>query len=338
MIGKTLGHYQLLDRLGEGGMGVVYRARDTRLGRDVAVKVLPDSFASDPERVARFRQEARLLASLDHPNIAAIHGLEEADGVRFLVMELVPGETLAGRIRRGPLPITEALSLCSQIADALASAHDKGVIHRDLKPANVAVTPEGKIKVLDFGLAKALGVEPGPAAADASQSPTLTFRETGRGVILGTAGYMSPEQARGKPLDRRTDVWSFGCVLYEALTGKQAFQGDTLSDTIARILEREPDWVALPSEAGARIRALLERCLRKDPQERLRDLWDARLEMNDALRRPQGVADAEGGTADAEAGTAGSWTAAGWRLGLGRASALAATCALAGFIAGALAV
>ncbi|HVE66448.1 MAG TPA: serine/threonine-protein kinase, partial [Thermoanaerobaculia bacterium] len=236
MIGSTLGHYRIEGQLGAGGMGVVYLARDAVLRREVALKVLPDAFASDPERLARFEREAQLLASLTHPNIAAIHGMEQADAVRYLVLELVPGETLAERLTGGPLPVDEALEVCRQIAEALEAAHEKGIIHRDLKPANVKITPAGKVKVLDFGLAKAFG--PGPSDADLSQSPTITTGGTQQGVILGTAAYMSPEQARGKALDKRTDIWSFGCVLYEALTGRPAFVGETISDTMAGILTR----------------------------------------------------------------------------------------------------
>ncbi len=216
--GGMLSHYRLVEKIGEGGMGVVWSADDTVLGRQVAIKVLPDDFAQDAERLARFKQEARLLAALNHPNIAGIHGLEESDGVRYLVLELVPGLTLAERIGRGALPVDEALTVCRQIAEALEAAHEKGIIHRDLKPGNVKVTPDGKVKVLDFGLAKAFEVE--GVAGDLSHSPTLTSPPTRAGVILGTASYMSPEQARGKPLDKRTDIWSFGCVLYEVLTGR----------------------------------------------------------------------------------------------------------------------
>ncbi|MDQ5871140.1 MAG: protein kinase [Acidobacteriota bacterium] len=291
MIGSTLGHYRIEGQLGAGGMGVVYLARDSVLRREVALKVLPDAFASDPERLARFEREAQLLASLTHPNIAAIHGMEQADAVRYLVLELVPGETLAERLTGGPLPVDEALEVCRQIAEALDAAHEKGIIHRDLKPANVKITPAGKVKVLDFGLAKAFG--PGPSDADLSHSPTITTGETQQGVILGTAAYMSPDQARGKALDKRTDIWSFGCVLYEALTGNPAFVGATFSDTMAGILTREPDWDRLPDSMPANVRALLRRCLRKDRERRLRDIGDARLELEDALTGAPGIAGAE---------------------------------------------
>jgi serine/threonine-protein kinase len=284
MIGQTLGHYRVVEKLGEGGMGVVYRATDTRLGRDVALKVLPDVFASDADRMARFEREARLLASLNHPNIAAIYGQEESAGVRAIVMELVDGPSLADRLRSGPIPLEESLAIAKQIAEALEAAHEKGIIHRDLKPANVKVTPDGKVKVLDFGLAKAL-VE-SSAVADLSASPTISEIVSRTGVILGTAAYMSPEQARGKPLDKRTDIWSFGCLLYEVLTGKIGFRGDTVSDTIAQILEREPDWQALPENTPPAVRRLLRRCLQKDPQRRLRDIADARLEIEETLAAP----------------------------------------------------
>jgi serine/threonine-protein kinase len=282
-----LSHYRLVEKIGEGGMGVVWKADDTVLGRQVAIKVLPDDFAHDAERLARFRQEARLLASLNHPNIAAIYGLEEdkSGGVRYLVLELVPGQTLAERLWRGPLPIDDALAVCRQIAEALEAAHEKGIIHRDLKPGNVKVTPDGKVKVLDFGLAKAFEAD-AASGGDLSQSPTLTSPPTRAGVLLGTAAYMSPEQARGKPLDKRTDIWSFGCVLYELLAGKQAFSGETASDTIAKILEREPDWKALPAQAPGSVRRLLSRCLQKDSARRVRDVWDARIEIEQALSGP----------------------------------------------------
>ena len=234
--GTTLGPYSVTAKIGEGGMGEVYRARDTKLDRDVALKVLPEAFTQDPDRLARFEREAKVLASLNHPNIAAIYGLEEDEGTRALVLELVEGPTLADRIAKGPIPVDEALPIAKQIAEALEAAHEAGVIHRDLKPANIKVKDDGMVKVLDFGLAKALaGDKPG---ADLSQSPTVTATVGGtrEGVILGTAAYMSPEQARGKLLDRRTDIWSFGCVLYEILTGRSPFLGETLSDTIAKVL------------------------------------------------------------------------------------------------------
>ena len=280
--GRTLGPYEILSPLGAGGMGVVWRARDTRLDRTVAIKALPEGFARDPERLARFEREAKLLASLSHPNIAAIYGLEEAEGQRHLILEYVEGDTLSDRLRRGPMRIEDALDACRQIAAALESAHESGVIHRDLKPGNVKITPAGEIKVLDFGLAKG-GTADTSAPSVLTQSPTLALGMTGAGVILGTAAYMSPEQARGRAVDRRTDIWSFGCVLYECLTGRMSFEGETVSDMIARILEREPDWSALPANTPARVRTLLERCLVKDAKQRLRDIGEARLELERAL-------------------------------------------------------
>jgi Tol biopolymer transport system component len=275
--GREMGGYRIVALLGSGGMGDVYRARDTRLKRDVALKMLPTAFINDPERLARFEREARLLASLNHPNIGAIYGLEETDGKRGLVLELVEGETLADRIAgsggRG-LPVHEAMTVARQIADALDTAHEKGIVHRDLKPANVKITPGGIVKVLDFGLAKAMIDDSSP---DLSQSPTADFAGTRAGIILGTPAYMSPEQARGKAIDKRTDIWAFGCLLYEMLTGRPAFGGETLSDTIAAILEREPDWTRLPTATPATVRALLLRCLEKDPRRRLRDIGDTRV-------------------------------------------------------------
>ena len=259
-------------------MGEVYRARDTKLNRDVAIKVLPDLFVSDAERLARFIREAQTLASLNHPNVAIIHGLEQAGEVHALVMELVAGEDLSQRIARGPIPIDEALPIAKQIADALETAHETGIIHRDLKPGNVKIRPDGTVKVLDFGLAKAM--EPVGGALNVSQSPTITSPTmTQAGIILGTAAYMSPEQARGKPVDKRTDIWAFGCVLYEMLTGVRAFAGDEVSDTLAFIITREPAWSALPASTPGSIRRLLRRCLTKDRRQRLSDIADARLEI-----------------------------------------------------------
>jgi serine/threonine-protein kinase len=279
--GSKLAGYEILAAIGAGGMGEVYKARDTKLSREVAIKVLPEAFSKDKERLARFEREARLLASLNHPNIAAIYDLEESDGMHFLVLELVLGDTLAERIQRGAISVEEALPLFNQIAEGLEAAHETGIIHRDLKPANVKVTPEGKIKILDFGLAKAFGEE--QAVSDLSQSPTMARDETRAGVILGTAAYMSPEQARGKEVDKRTDIWSLGCVLYEALTGQKAFQGETVTDVLASVVKTEPDWSGLPKNLPWKIRELLERCLRKDPGMRLRDIGDARLEIDDTL-------------------------------------------------------
>ena len=265
--GDKLGHYEILAPLGAGGMGEVYRARDTRLKRDVAIKILADAFARDPERMARFQREAEVLATLNHPNIAQIYGVEE----RALVMELVEGETLAG-----PLPLETAVDYSRQLADALEYAHEKAIVHRDLKPANVKITPEGKVKVLDFGLAKA--IESDAPATNATISPTMTMRATQMGVLLGTAAYMSPEQARGKPVDKRADIWAFGVVLYEMLTGKQLFDGETITDVLAAVVNKEPNWELVPERA----RPLLKSCLEKDRQRRLRDIGDWRLAFGDA--------------------------------------------------------
>src|SRR3984893_1572021 len=283
LLDRQFGPYHILSPLGAGGMGEVYRAHDDKLGRDVAIKTLPYEFARDPEQLARFRREARPVASLNHPNIAAIYGLEESGDIDCLVMELVPGETLRERIARdGPLPVEEALRICCQIADALEAAHEKGIIHRDLKPANVKVTPQGKVKVLDFGLAKAIWGTDGDQ--NLSQQTTVTGIETLAGHIIGTTGYMSPEQARGAGVDKRTDVWAFGCVLYELLASKRAFQGETQSESIAAVLEREPDWHALPAKTPAKIRELLRQCLRKDANRRLNNIADARKTIEQAQR------------------------------------------------------
>jgi len=284
MIGRTIAHYQVTDRLGAGGMGEVYRARDTRLGRSVALKVLPDAFAGDPERLQRFEREAKLLASLNHPNLATIHGIEHDEDRRVLVLELIEGEDLARRIARGALPVDEALAIARQIADAVEAAHEQGVVHRDLKPANIVVTPDGVVKVLDFGLAKA--IEGDPSTSKLSQSPTtlLASSPTAAGVILGTAAYMSPEQARGKRVDRRADIFAFGCVLYEMLTGRMAFFGETVSDTLAAVLRAEPDWSLLPAGTPRSIVRLLHRCLEKDPRQRLRDIGEARIAIDAAER------------------------------------------------------
>jgi eukaryotic-like serine/threonine-protein kinase len=278
--GATLGPYEILSLIGAGGMGEVYRARDTKLGRDVAIKILPRHFTSDPDRLARFEREARVLASLNHPHIGAIYGLEDADGVRALVLELVDGETLADRIARGPIPLTDTLTIARQIADALDAAHEKGIVHRDLKPANIKITPDGVVKVLDFGLAKTASGD--AATPDLTQSPTVTFGGTREGVILGTAAYMSPEQARGQTVDKRTDIWAFACVVSEMLTRRTVFAGETASDTIAAILEREPDWSRLPASTPVSIHRLLQRCLQKDARRRLRDIGDARMELDEA--------------------------------------------------------
>ena len=275
-VGSRLGHYDVTALIGEGGMGQVYQATDTKLKRQVALKILPEAFSADPERLARFQREAEVLASLNHPNIAQIHGLEEADGVRALVLELVEGPTLADRIKQGPIPLDEALPIAKQIAEALEAAHEQGVIHRDLKPANVKVKDDGTVKVLDFGLAKAL--DPNPTG-DPSQSPTLTAAATQMGVIMGTAAYMSPEQARGKPVDKRADIWAFGCVLYEMLTGQRAFHGEDVSLTLASVMKSDLNVKTLPHDVPATVRTVLRQCLVKDPKERLRDIGDVRLAM-----------------------------------------------------------
>ena len=290
-IGARLGSYEIIGALGAGGMGEVYRARDTKLDRAVAIKVLPESFAHDPERLARFEREAKTLAALNHPNIAIIHGFEEADGIKALVMELVEGPTLADRIARGPISIDEALPIAKQIAEALEAAHEQGIIHRDLKPANIKVRADGTVKVLDFGLAKAM--EPtGAQSASASMSPTLSLHATMAGVILGTAAYMAPEQAKGKHVDRRVDVWAFGAVLYEMLAGKRAFTGDDVSDTLVSVLRDEPDWAALPADVPASARQVLRVCLQKDPKKRVRDMSAIRLALDGAFDPPAQAAGA----------------------------------------------
>ena len=281
-VGDRPGRYDVTALLGEGGMGQVWQATDTQLNRQVALKILPDAFADDPDRLARFTREAQILASLNHPNIAAIHGIEEADGTRALVLELVEGPTLADRIAKGPIPIDEALPIAKQIAEALEleAAHEAGVIHRDLKPANIKVRDDGTVKVLDFGLAKAFAPETG---GDPSQSPTLTAAATQQGVILGTAAYMSPEQASGATVDKRADIWSFGVVLFEMLTGTRAFDGETVSHVLAAVLKTEPEWLALPPETPGAIKKLLRRCLAKERRKRVPDIGMARFEIDDAV-------------------------------------------------------
>jgi serine/threonine protein kinase len=284
-VGTRLHVYEIMAAIGAGGMGQVYRARDTRLGRDVAIKVLPSNVAIDADRLVRFEREAQVLASLNHPNIATIYGVEDATGTPALVMELVDGPTLADTILRGAIPIRDALPIARQIADALEAAHEQGIIHRDLKPANIKVRPDGAVKVLDFGLAKAFD----PAASQsgsALNSPTITMHATRSGVILGTAAYMAPEQARGKAVDRRADIWAFGVVLYEMICGTRLFGAEEISDTLARVLTKEPDWATLPANTPEPIQRLLRRCLDKDPKRRLASASDARLEIDDALREP----------------------------------------------------
>lgn len=282
--GTRLGPYEIQAPVGAGGMGEVYRARDTKLRRDVAIKILPEIFTSNPERLARFEREARMLAALNHSHIGAIYGVEDAGGFHALVLELVEGETLWERLRRGPLILREALAIARQIADALEAAHEKGIVHRDLKPSNVKITPDGTLKVLDFGLAKTTASDAG--RLDSEELPTMTEDPTSAGAILGTTAYMSPEQARGKTIDKRTDIWAFGCVLFEMLSARKAFSGETASDTVAAILEREPPWGRLPAATPTAVRRLLRRCLEKDPNRRLRDMGDARIELEDALGAP----------------------------------------------------
>ncbi len=292
MIGQTLGPYRVTAAIGAGGMGEVYRATDTKLGRDVAIKVLPAELALDKERLARFEREAKLLASLNHTNIAHVYGFESAtlpDGSsgHFLAMELVPGEDLAERLKRGPIPVDEALAIARQIAEALGEAHEKGIVHRDLKPANVKVTPDGKVKVLDFGLAKALsGDAASGSSPDLSQSPTLAHTGTQAGLILGTAAYMSPEQARGRAVDKRADIWAFGVVLYEMLTARRPFGGETVSEILAAVIKDEPEWKALPAGLPAAVAGVLRRCLVKEPARRLHDIADARLLLEEAGPEP----------------------------------------------------
>jgi serine/threonine protein kinase len=279
LVGRHIGSYRIVSLLGAGGMGEVYRASDETLGREVAIKILPHSFSRDPDRLARFKREARVLAALNHPNIGVIYGYEEEDDIRALILELVEGPTLADHIDWGRLATTDALTIGIQIADALEAAHEKGVVHRDLKPGNIKLASDGRVKVLDFGLAKTFDVS---SAVDSSGA-TQTAEVTQAGTILGTTTYMSPEQTRGGSVDKRTDIWAFGCVLYEMLTGRTPFGGQSLSETFAAILERDPDWDALPADTPPRVRHLLVRCLEKHPRQRLRDIGDARLELSDVL-------------------------------------------------------
>ena len=284
-VGDRLGPYEITGELGAGGMGIVLRARDTKVDRDVALKVLPEAFTQDPDRLARFEREAKVLASLNHPNIGSIYVLEEAEGGKFraLVLELVEGPTLADRIKRGPIPLDEALPIAKQIAEALEAAHEQGVIHRGLKPANIKVREDGTVKVLDFGLAKAF--QPDASDPNMSQSPTisLTAAATQRGMVLGTAAYMAPEQAKGKPIDKRADIWAFGAVLFEMLTGQKPFVGDDVSKTLARVIDREPDWSALPKNVPPVLGTFLRGCLEKNPKQRVHDVADVRLAMEGAF-------------------------------------------------------
>src|SRR5262245_11114218 len=283
LVGRRLSEYEITARIGAGGMGDVYRARDVKLGRDVAIKVLPAPLAHDAGRIARFKREAQILATLNHQHIAAIYALEESEDVVALVLELVEGATLADRLHQGPLPVNDALTIARQTAEALETAHAKGIIHRDLKPANIKAPAGGTVKVLDFGLAKAIGEEPGQ---DLSQLATI--HATQEGMILGTATYMSPEQARGLPVDKRTDIWAFGCVLYEMLTGRKAFHGETVTDCLAAIIGQDPDWTLLPPSVPENVVRLIKRCLNKDLQTRLPEIGDARRELEDMLATVSG--------------------------------------------------
>ncbi len=287
--GATLGNYEVSVLLGKGGMGEVWRASDTRLGRDVAIKTLPPEFSEDVDRLSRFEREAKVLASLNHPHIAAIYGLEASAGTRFLVLELVDGETVADLLKRGPLSMPEALRLALQIAEGIEAAHEKGIVHRDLKPANIKVTADGRVKVLDFGLAKAFHAETG----DVGNSPTLSMTATAQGVVLGTAAYMAPEQARGQAVDHRADIWAFGCVLFEMLTARPTFRGDLVSDILASVLVREPEFAELPPTIAPRLRETLQRCLEKNPKRRWQAVGDLRVELERILANPnEGLAQA----------------------------------------------
>jgi hypothetical protein len=306
MIGQAIGPYEIAREIGRGGMGVVYLARDTKLDRDVAIKVLPDDVADDPERLARFEREAKLLASLRHANVAAVYGLEVVDGKRCLVLEYVDGEDLADRLQRGPLPMDEALQLAREIAEGVEAAHAEGIVHRDLKPGNIKITEGGDVKVLDFGLAKALSDQPTSMLSDPANSPTVitgAYSPTMPGVILGTAGYMSPEQARGRSVDRRSDIWSFGCILFEMLSGARIFPGETVTDSLGAILHKDPEWRMLPPETPATVRLLLRRCLAKDRRRRQQDIGDVRIELDEAIADPTGSSLGLGGAA---AGSRGS--------------------------------
>ena len=284
MLGQTISHYKILEKIGEGGMGEVYRATDTKLGREVALKILPEQFASDSQRMGRFQREAEVLASLDHPNIGQIFGIEEAGQTKALVLQLIEEPTLAERIAQGPIPVEETFKIALQIAEGLEAAHEKGVIHRDLKPANIKITPEGQVKILDFGLAKAFSGDESDVSL--SNSPTLSLAATQQGVILGTAAYMSPEQARGHALDKRTDIWAFGCVVYEMLSGRAAFPGDDITDILAAVVRAEPVWSALPEGSHPRLRELLERCLEKDERNRRHDIADVRIDLEKIQEDP----------------------------------------------------
>jgi serine/threonine-protein kinase len=314
LVGEHLAHFKVAAKLGEGGMGAVFRAEDTKLGRQVALKILPDELATDPERLARFRREAQVLASLNHQNIASIHGIEDADDRQVLVLELVDGEDLADRLKSGPLSLEEAVDIAAQIADGLEAAHDKGIIHRDLKPANLKITPDGTAKVLDFGLAKPYTDE--SSVTDVSRLATVTGDDmTREGVIMGTASYMSPEQARGRKIDQRADVWAFGCVLFEMLTGRRAFVGETMTDVLVSVVSGEPDWTLLPSSTPPAVRRLLRRCLRRDPRERWRSLGDAALELRESSDHEESAPGLAGG-AERPSSALALWALVGPLLGI----------------------
>ena len=322
MIGRTIAHYTITEKIGQGGMGEVYRATDRKLKRDVALKILPGSFAQDPHRMGRFQREAEVLASLNHPNIAGIHGIEHEGDTHAIAMELVEGETLAVRINRGPISLDEALEIARQIAEALEAAHEKGIIHRDLKPANVIVTPEGQVKVLDFGLAKAR--VPDSTDADISNSPTLAAAATQMGVILGTAAYMSPEQARGKPVDQRVDIWAFGCLVYELLVGKRAFEGSDVTELLVSVMTKEPEWTALSTHTPAAVRRMLRRCLQKDTRKRLRHIGDAGSDIEEALTEPVQVPSGDGTSRKASTRALVPWAIAAIASGLAAVLAVVA--------------
>ncbi|MDH3687454.1 MAG: serine/threonine protein kinase, partial [Myxococcales bacterium] len=311
--GQSLSFYQILGPLGAGGMGEVYRGMDTRLEREVAIKVLPDEFTDDEERLRRFEREAKTLASLNHPNVAGIHGIDQEEDTCFLAMELVPGEDLEERLKRGALPLDEAIDVCRQISEGLEAAHEAGVVHRDLKPANVRITPEGVVKILDFGLAKPMGPNAQKSGTTSAQPDSVLM--TSEGMILGTPTYMSPEQARGKPVDKRTDIWAFGCVLHECLTGKRAFEGEGFGELMAAILEHEVDLDALPAATPPHVRRLIARCLIKDPRERLRDIGEARLELSGKSSETAVVSPRPDASGASKASALAGW--AGWIVAAG---------------------
>ena len=327
-VGSRLGHYDVTALIGEGGMGQVYQATDTKLNREVALKILPEAFASDPERLARFQREAQVLASLNHPNIAAIYGLEESDDTRALVLELVEGPTLADRIAQGPIPVDEALPIAKQIAEALEAAHEQGVIHRDLKPANIKVRPDGTVKVLDFGLAKAFEPEAGSVSASMSPTISLTAAATQMGMVIGTAAYMAPEQAKGLPVDKRADIWAYGAVLFEMLTGKKLFDAGDVSEMLASVLVKDPDVSSIGPHVPAHVGSVIRRCLVKDPKQRLRDIGDVRLAMEGVFETP--------GSAPTEPSVEGQlqvWQRP-WAVGVALMIAVLATTLVAGFFMG----